>query len=88
MFIGSPTTMPMAPRLSISLNSASASLLNLVFSIRASGLATVRVTSETATPMVFSPGSRPTIGAYWGRAAAKSSMSRTGMALHIRSRAA
>ena len=59
---GRPMTIPPAPRLSISLNRALASSVNLVLRISSSGLATVRVASETATPMVFSPRSRPTIG--------------------------
>ena len=62
MFTGRPMTMPVAPRLSMALNSAAASSPNLALRISSSGLATVRVASETATPMVFSPRSRPTSG--------------------------
>ena len=63
MFTGRPMTTPPAERLSMSLNRALASSVNLVLRINSSGVATVRVASLTATPIVFSPRSRPARGA-------------------------
>src|SRR4051812_23650540 len=56
-------TTPLAPRLSISLNSAAASSPNLLFFSVSKGDAIIHSPSLTATPMVISPRSSPTRGA-------------------------
>ena len=66
-------TSPDALRPSISFSTASASWVNLVLRISTSGLAIIRVASDAATPMVFSPRSSPSHGVPGGVEAASSS---------------
>lgn len=80
ILIGNPMIIPSAARLCIRLRRVSRSFVNFTLEITLKGLATMRDKSETATPIVFSPRSKPTTGLPGWSAYFRSRRSRTGMA--------
>ena len=74
MLRGRPRTSPAMERASVIAASATASCPNFLRRMVSSGVAIDRKVSETATPTVFSPKSRPAMARIGGRAAVKSSI--------------